>query len=156
MLSLHPTIKSAGTYHATTTYSYRYIAVPVQLYRYNDYILVPVYSCTYIAVPLYCTQLVLLLVLLVLLLVLLLVPDWISLMPELRKRRWRSGKESEAEQEKSRHGYYPCVDDNDDDPWMNGPDDDGGYVFVRPLQCYITSLGMGRYGAVLRVWVGLF
>ena len=65
----------------------------------------------------------LLLVLLVLLLVLLLVPDWIPLMPELRKRRWRSGKESEAEQEKSRHGYYPCVDDNDDDPdWMNGPD----------------------------------
>ena len=23
-------------------------------------------------------------------------------------------------------------------------------------QCYITSLGVGRYGAVLRVWVGLF
>eukprot|EP01048_Picozoa_sp_COSAG05_P022867 COSAG05_NODE_4732_length_1392_cov_4.034803_1_plen_85_part_10 len=56
MLSLHPTIKSAGTYHATTAYSYRYIAVPVQLYRYNnyvssnDYILVPVYSCTCTAV----------------------------------------------------------------------------------------------------------
>ena len=43
-------------------------------------------------------------------------------MPELRRRRV-GGKESEAEQEKSRHGYYPCVDDNDDDPdWMNGPD----------------------------------
>ena len=26
----------------------------------------------------------------------------------------------------------------------------------RPLQCYITRLGIGRYGAVLRVWVGLF
>ena len=41
------------------------------------------------------------------------------------------GKESEAEQEKSRHGYYPSrhagyyprADDDDDDPdWMNGPE----------------------------------
>ena len=51
-------------------------------------------------------------------------------MPELRRRRV-GGKESEAEQEKSRHGYYPSrhagyyprADDDDDDPdWMNGPE----------------------------------